>query len=48
MTNNRKIAEMLFDEIRKMGFTPYNIQYGNGYFIFDRGQDSVIHELDLV
>lgn len=43
MTKNREIAEMLFSEMRKMGFAPYNIQYGNGYFIFDRGQDSVIH-----
>lgn len=43
MTENRKIAEYMFDVIRKFGFEPYDIQYGNGYFIFDHGEDSVIH-----
>lgn len=43
MPKNREIAEIIFDAIRKMGYKPYNIDYGDGYFIFDMGQDSVVH-----
>lgn len=43
MTKNKEIAEMIFDKIKSFGFKPYKIEYGNGYFIFDRGEDSVIH-----
>lgn len=43
MTKNREIADIIFDAIRKMGYKPYNIEYGNGYFIFDKGEDGVIH-----
>ena len=43
MTKNRRIAERMFEVIRSFGFEPYDIQYGNGYFVFDRGEDSVIH-----
>lgn len=43
MTKNREIAEHMFGVMRKLGFKPYNIEYGNGYFLFDRGEDSVIH-----
>lgn len=43
MTQNRKIAEYMFEVIRNFGFEPYDIEYGNGYFVFDRGEDSVIH-----
>ena len=43
MTKNREIAEMMFDIIKDYGFRPYDIKYGNGYFICDRGEDSIIH-----
>jgi hypothetical protein len=39
----RKVAELIFNYINSIGFKPYNIQYGNGYFIFDKGEDGVIH-----
>ena len=39
----REAAEKVFDYIRKNNFTPTNIQYGNGYFIFDKGEDGVVH-----
>lgn len=40
---NREIAELMFDRIREHGFTPYEINYGNGYFLFEMGEDSVVH-----
>ena len=43
MTENRKLAEVFFAKIKELGFEPYDVEYGNGYFIFDRGEDSVIH-----
>lgn len=39
----RDVAEKIFTYIRNNKFNPINIEYGNGYFIFDRGEDSVIH-----
>lgn len=42
-TKNRMIAEYVFDKIRSFGFEPYDIDYGNGYFLFDFGKDSVVH-----
>lgn len=41
--SNREIAEIIFDKMRSFGFRPYDIMYGNGYFIFDFGEDSVVH-----
>lgn len=43
MTKNREIAEIIFNAISEMGYKPYDIKYGNSYFIFDRGEDSVVH-----
>lgn len=43
MTKNREIAEKMFSVMRKLGYKPYDIKYGNGYFIFDMGEDSVVH-----
>lgn len=43
MTKNREIAEFIFSKMKEFGFEPYDIVYGNGYFIFDRGEDSVMH-----
>ena len=43
MTKNREIAEHMFGVMRELGFKPYDIEYGNGYFLFDMGEDSVVH-----
>lgn len=43
MTKNREIAEFIFGKMKEFGFEPYDISYGNGYFIFDMGDDSVVH-----
>jgi hypothetical protein len=40
---NHQIAEQVFDLMRKYGFKPYNIEYGNSYFIFEGEDDSVVH-----
>lgn len=39
----REAAEKVFNYIRENKFKPINIQYGNGYFIFDKGEDGVVH-----
>ena len=36
-------AKKIFDYIKENGFKPINIKYGNGYFIFDKGENGVIH-----
>ena len=46
MTTSKKYEIMrgeILDYIKKIGFTPINIQCGNGYFIFDMGENSVIN-----
>lgn len=40
---NSHIIDSVFDSIKKFGYTPYNIEKMNGYFIFDMGEDSVVH-----
>ena len=40
---NREIAEFMLNKINSFGFKPYKVEYGNGYFVFDMGEDSVIH-----
>lgn len=40
---NRELAELMFSKMKTFGFTPYEIDYGDGYFLFDMGQDSVVH-----
>ena len=40
---NKEIAELMFSKMRKFGFTPYDIEYGNGYSLFEMGEDSVVH-----
>ena len=40
---NREIAELMFEKMKFFGFTPYDIDYGNGYFLFDMGDNSVVH-----
>lgn len=39
----REAAEKIFNYIRENKYEPINIQYGNGYFIFDMGDDGVVH-----
>lgn len=39
----KEISEVIFDYIRSIGFTPQNIEYGNGYFMFNMGEDGVCH-----
>ena len=39
----RDAAEKVFNYIKKNQFKPINITYGNGYFIFDKGEDGVVH-----
>ena len=39
----REAAEKVFNYIREKKFEPYDIQYGNGYFILDMGEDGVVH-----
>lgn len=43
MTNNRKIANSVFKELKNENLIPTDISFGNGYFIFDTGEDSVVH-----
>lgn len=43
MTKNKEIAEIVFNGIKELGYEPYNIEYGNGYFLFEMGDDSVVH-----
>ena len=39
----REISEKVLTYIKENGFVPYDIQYGDGYFIFDMGEDGVVH-----
>lgn len=43
MTNNRKIANSIFKELKNNGLVPIDIDFGNGYFVFSMGDDSVVH-----
>lgn len=43
MTNNRKIANSIFKELKDNGLVPIDIDFGNGYFVFSMGDDSVVH-----
>ena len=43
MTNNRKIANSILMELKRNNLVPTNIQFLDGYFIFDMGEDSVVH-----
>ena len=41
--NNKEMSEMVLNYLRKEGLKPYGIAYGDGYFVFDMGEDSVCH-----
>lgn len=43
MTNNRKIANSIFAEMKRNNLIPTDVQFLNGYFCFDMGEDSVVH-----
>lgn len=43
MVLNRRIANRVFNMIKESGYTPYDINFLDGYFIFDLGKDSVVH-----
>lgn len=40
---NRELAETVFAKIREYGFRPYDIEYGDSYFFFQFGPESVVH-----
>lgn len=40
---NKKIINRTLRSIMKSGFIPYDVQYGNAYFVFYMGEDSVVH-----
>lgn len=42
-TKVRKQTEQIFKELEKCGWHPQNISYGDGYFIFEHGEDMVVH-----
>lgn len=39
----REASEKIFNYIRENNFKPIDIKYGNGYFVFDMGNDGVVH-----
>ena len=39
----REVSEKVFEYIKSFGFKITNIEYGDGYFIFDKGKDGVVH-----
>lgn len=39
----REAAEKIFNFIKENKLTPINIEYGDCYFIFDKGTDGVVH-----
>ena len=39
----KEAAEQIFEYIRSVGYKPYDIEYGTGYFIFEMGKDSVVY-----
>ncbi len=39
----REVAEKVFKYIKENKFEPTNVKYGNGYFVFDMGDDGVVH-----
>lgn len=43
MTNNRKIVYSVFKTLKSEKLIPKDISFGNGYFIFSMGEDSVVH-----
>lgn len=42
-TTQKVRTENIFRTIEKLGYHPIDIEYGNGYFVFEHGEDMVIH-----
>lgn len=40
---NKEIRENVFNALAQRGFTVINPQVGNGYYLFDLGEESVVH-----
>lgn len=38
----KKAAELLFEQLKEAGFTPTDIEYGDGYFIFGMGTNATL------
>lgn len=38
----KRAAELLFEQLKKVGFTPTDIEYGDGYFIFGMGANTTL------
>lgn len=43
MTNQKKWTKKVLETFDENGFHPTDIEYGNGYFIIERGEDMVVH-----
>ena len=41
--NKPKIKNLIFKELRERGLEPIDVAVGNGYYLFDFGEDSVVH-----
>jgi len=41
--NKPKIKNLIFKELRERGLEPIDVAIGNGYYLFDFGEDSVVH-----
>ena len=39
----RKYTQTLLTELEKRKFHSFDVKYGNGYFVFEYGEDSVVH-----
>ena len=42
-TKQKRWTKTILNSLEKAGFHPVDVQYGNGYFIFEHGKDMVIH-----
>lgn len=43
MTNNRKISNSVFKELIEENLIPTDVSFGNGYSIFEMGEDALVH-----
>ena len=43
IVSNKEIAQTILSQIESFGYKPYDVTYGDGYFIFNMGDHSVVH-----
>lgn len=43
MLTNKFLADLIFDQLYVLGYTPYKVEHPDGYFIFEGAKDSVTH-----